>query len=588
MSIRQPWIVFAAALLPAAPAAAVGFGDIVLHSRVGEPLRAEVPILSEPGEEVASLCYSLAPLAGSDLPVISTARTRLVRSGNRNILQITGSKPVGEPIFLIGLRAGCGADLQRDYVLMPAEPVVFVGAGPVSGEPPVASAATASATAVRKGPTSGQQLRASEGETLDGIAETLVPDDLAQQRRMLAALKRANPKLAGKAAIPEGTQITVPDLRRRVAAERDALPEQQAEATRDIARPAAPAEPPRRTVRPPAPKPKAAGPDRVTLGAPPADVAGAATPPPKGSRAELDERMQKLEATIQSLNTQIEALDKALALTTESIALQQKLQAAQKAAEPATVAAPLAAPAAPPPPASGGGWLEILTAAFAGGVLAAVIAYLLGRRDRSRDERDIPLAMAVPAALRSNMPAPAGTVATPPATGEPSVRPDDLQAREIILDEDESAIALAEIMLSFGRPEAAAQTLAQYIEEHAPDNPRPWLLLLDLYRRARLRAEYARLAPRLKERFNLYVAPWDDIGSPAPGLQSLEEYAHITGRISATWGTPECAEYLRSLVRETRHGERGGFPLEVIEEILLLLHTLEAGYNLPAAARTAA
>jgi hypothetical protein len=197
----------------------------------------------------------------------------------------------------------------------------------------------------------------------------------------------------------------------------------------------------------------------------------------------------------------------------------------------------------------------------------------------------MPLAMAIPGAAEPQANSPA---LHPAPAGEPSVRPDDLQAREVTMDEDESAVALAEIMLSFGRPEAAAQTLAQYIEEHSPDNPRPWLMLLDLYRRGRMRAEYARVAPRLKERFNLYVAPWDDAGSPAPGLQSIEDYAHVTRRITATWGTPACAEYLRSLIHNTRHGERGGFPLEVIEEILLLLHTLEAGYDVPARERSGA
>jgi hypothetical protein len=50
--------------------------------------------------------------------------------------------------------------------------------------------------------------------------------------------------------------------------------------------------------------------------------------------------------------------------------------------------------------------------------------------------------------------------------------------------QDDSAIALAEIMLTFGRVQGAAETLAQHIEESSPNNPRPWLMLLDLYRRS--------------------------------------------------------------------------------------------------------
>jgi exonuclease VII small subunit len=378
-----------------------------------------------------------------------------------------------------------------------------------------------------------------------------------------------------------------------VVAERELLPEQKAEATRDIAKPPSPAEPPRKTVRA-APRPKApAGPDRIMLGAPPADVAaGTTAPPPKGSRAELDERMQKLEATIQSLNTQIEALDKALALTAESIALQQKLQAAQKSvAEPGNVPAPVAAPAIPPP-AAGSNWLEVITAAFVGGLLAAGLALLLGRRRNDAVALELPLTVTTNPTHRPTMavtpavPAPVGPRAT--ADRETLAGPADFEASEMGMDGDESVLALAEIMLSFGRPEAAAQTLSQYIEEHAPENPKPWLMLLDLYRRGRLRSEYARLAPLLKQHFNLYVAPWEDIGNPVPGLKSIEDYAHVTRRVTATWGTQDCLDYLRSLVHDTREGQRGGFPLEVIEEIVLLLHTLEHGYNLQAVRRSPA
>jgi len=132
-----------AALLSTAPAWAIGFGDIVLHSRIGEPLRAEVPITAEADESLETTCFSLAPMNGSDLPVISSAKTRLVREGDRYRLHITGSKPVSEPIFLIGLRAGCGIDLQRDYVLTPAEPLALPGPPPAAAPPMAARAAAA-------------------------------------------------------------------------------------------------------------------------------------------------------------------------------------------------------------------------------------------------------------------------------------------------------------------------------------------------------------------------------------------------------------------------------------------------------------
>ncbi len=576
-----------AALLASAPAGAIGFGDIVLHSRVGEPLRAEVPINVEPGETLEGACFSLAPLNGSDLPVVSSAKTRLTRDGGRYRLVITGSKPIGEPIFVVGLRASCGTDLQRDFVLMPSEPLVFANLPPPQVAAPAAADNGGAAGGTRSRAAAIQEWRASEGETLEHIAEALIPDNLAQQRRMLAALKRANPNLSGRPALAEGTPVMIPDLRQRVvAAERDLLPAQQAKAPKE---PAAVPPPP----SPPPPKPKAAakakpaGPDRVLLGAPPAVIkAGERAAPPSGSKAETDERMLKLEATIQSLNMQIEALDKALALTTESLALQKKLQAAQ-----ATDAGALPAPVAKlavPPPATGSNWLEILLAALVGGAVAAALALFLGRRRGVTVEAELPLALAgrSPGDEPPRLGAPVAPAAASPAVAvDPahegfSRLPGDVKAVEVRFNEEESAIALAEIMLSFGRVQGAAETLARHIDESSPDNPRPWLMLLDLYRRGGMADDYGRLAPAVAKRFNLAVPAWETLGTPLTGLKSLEDYPHAVKVVTTAWGTQDCVDHLYRLVHDTRGGQRGGFPLEVVEEIVLLLLVLEDGYGL--------
>ncbi len=581
-----------AALLSASQAWSIGFGDIVLHSRIGEPLRAEVPIAADADEHLEATCFSLAPLNGSDLPVISSAKTRLVRDGNRYRLHLTGSKPISEPIFLIGLRAGCGVDLQRDYVLMPSEPLVLASPAPAGASPVDTPAAP-----TRSRGAAVQEYRASEGDTLEGIAETLVPDNLAQQRRMLAALKRANPQLSRRPALVDGTPVIIPDVKQRVAAERDALPMQQAKPRSEPAEPPAPPPPPPPKVVKPTPAPKPGGVDRVLIGAPPAELKpGEKAAPPRDPKAELDERLQKVEATIQSLNTQIEALDKALALTAESLALQQKLQAAQAAG--GALPAPVAKPAEPPPPAaSGNNWLEALLSALAGGLIAGGLAHLLGRRRERRNGE----AMPPPIPRAPHQTEPAGMPEASPDIPEPRVAPpaslpaaaaidtqpdvfsrapDEVRGPEAHFNQDDSAIALAEIMLSFGRLQGATETLAQHIEESASDNPRPWLMLLDLYRRGGMRGEYTRLLPALRQKFNLQVPAWQDLEAPVSGLKSLADYPHIVSRITATWGTRTGMDYLYELVHDTRNGQRSGFPLEVIEEIVLLLLVLEAGYGL--------
>ena len=364
--------IVAAALMTAHSASAVGLGDIVLHSRIGEPLRAEIPINAEGDDNVDAACFSLAPLSGSDLPVISNGKIKLLRENGRQRLVITGSKPIMEPIALIGIRAGCGVSLQRDYVLMPSEPVA------IANPPPIATTVAPPTSGV----SSGRQIRANEGDTLESIAENLAPDNLAQQRRLLAALKRANPQLKGKPALSDGTPVIVPDVRQRIAAERDTLPMQQVSESSAPTK-AAPATPPRREAKAPeAPAKKTA--DRLVLGSPSESALPGGKPIPL--QEQTSERIRKLEATIQSLNTQIEALDRALALTKETLDLQQKLQSAQQAA---------IATAAPPPPQApartGSDWPEILLSAILGGALAGGLAHFLGRRRHRFGDADPPM-----------------------------------------------------------------------------------------------------------------------------------------------------------------------------------------------------
>ena len=567
------------ALLSASQGWAIGFGDIILHSRIGEPLRAEVPITADASERLEATFFTLAPMNGSDLPVISNAKTRLVREGENYRLLLTGSKPVSEPIFLIGLRAGCGIDLQRDFVLMPAEPLVLAAQSSSGNGAPAVTAPTRSQRGVV------QEMRASEGDTLESIAETLVPDNLARQRRMLAALKRANPQLSGRPALPDGTLVAIPDVKQRVSAERDSLPTQQERS----ASPPPPPPPPK--VSKPAATPKPTGSDRVLLGAPPEDIKpGEKAVPPKASKEEFDARMARMEETIKLLNTQIEALDKALALTAETLALRQKLQVAEAAT--GTLPAPVAKPVEPPPPPpNDNNWLEILLSALAGGLVAGGFAHLLSRRREQRMAPSQPLAMPREPVVKREFaevkPAAAG-IASSSAAPEPvdiapevfSRAPEDVKQINVEFNHDESAIALAEIMLSFGRPQGATETLARHIDETASDNPRPWLMLLDLYQRSGLKDDYMRLLPAMRSKFNVQPPSWEELRVPVSGLKSLEDYQHIVARITATWGSQEGMDYLYELVHDNRDGQRSGFPLEVVEEIVLLLLVLEAGYGL--------
>jgi len=56
---------------------------------------------------------------------------------------------------------------------------------------------------------------------------------------------------------------------------------------------------------------------------------------------------------------------------------------------------------------------------------------------------------------------------------------------------------------------------------------------------------------------------------------SLEELPHVIEALVAAWNTPECGEYLQWLLRDNRGGQRSGFALPVVEEILFLVELRE-------------
>lgn len=571
-------------------AGAVGFGEIILHSRVGEALRAEVPLLAGAGEPIETACFSLASLPGSELPAVSNARIRLVRSGTAYRLVISGTRPVAEPIFVIGLRANCGFDLQRDYVLMPAAPVMLAAADS-EANPPITSAPPRKSGNFR-------EWQAHDGDTLAGIAESQAPDGGVEQRRLLQAMKRANPGLSADEPLTEGALVRIPNLRQHATVERNAPPSTSAPRPLRAQREEAPAPRPKKVAKPEAtPSPAEKGGDRLVLGKPPEELRpGEKATPPRASLNEMEERMLKLETTLQALNQEIDKLNSALALTTEALAIQNKIQAAQSAPPtPDTAPAVKAGVATPPPPvdrSSPNNWLELLFSALAGGGIAAGMAHLLSRRRQRPGDDELPLAISGyrpevqvrPPASSVFQAQAAGTAQPTETAAAPSAGTVDipLEAETVDVDYNEggTALELAEIMLSFGRVRGAAETLAQHIEENSPDNIQPWSMLLDLYRRGDMRAEFEMLAGRMREKFNVHVPSWVDSDMPVSGLKSLEDYAHIVWRASNTWGTQECLNYLYELVHDNRAGQRNGFPLEVVGEIALLMRILEEAYGL--------
>lgn len=174
------------------PAHAITLGDITVHSSLGQPLDATVPVRLAAGEYLGATCVSVPPASAADLGAISKARVESPERATPGTydLRITTQRPLYEPMYELQLQVRCPGTplLVRHYVLMldlPGTlPELLTAAAPA---PPAAAAAPASApTVARSAPTRpvrssslvapqesiqpGTRYKVRKGDTLSGIS----------------------------------------------------------------------------------------------------------------------------------------------------------------------------------------------------------------------------------------------------------------------------------------------------------------------------------------------------------------------------------------------------------------------------------
>lgn len=101
---------------------AAGLGELTVHSQLGEPLRAEIPVSAGPDDKLDSNCFRLETIRDAELPVIPRARLLLEKRRDGLLLHIIGDGALKEPLAMLRVRAECGSELQRDYFVMPQLP----------------------------------------------------------------------------------------------------------------------------------------------------------------------------------------------------------------------------------------------------------------------------------------------------------------------------------------------------------------------------------------------------------------------------------------------------------------------------------
>lgn len=234
-SSYRGWVAISLLLLAPCTASAAGMGRLNVLSSLGQPLLAEIDLVSVHRDEVATLGVRLAPSAAyreaNMQYTAAEAGLRVAidkRADGRLYIRVNSQRPINEPFvnLLVELSWATGR-LTREYTALldppgytPAETVTVVPAAPAVATPappsqPPAVAVTPS-PAPRKAP-AASEYTVKRGDTLSKIARSVKPEGISVEQ-MLVALYRANPdafignnmnrlRAGATLSIPEGDQL---------------------------------------------------------------------------------------------------------------------------------------------------------------------------------------------------------------------------------------------------------------------------------------------------------------------------------------------------------------------------------------------
>jgi pilus assembly protein FimV len=185
-----------------------------------------------------------------------------------------------------------------------------------------------------------------------------------------------------------------------------------------------------------------------------------------------------------------------------------------------------------------------------------------------------------------------------PLEQKPEIDPFPIGNASLEDDLDVSPVMeLADIMLSFGRVKGAAQALQEFVDNNPQEALQPWIRLMDVYRMAGMREEFEHVARNLNRNFNVEIQSWEAVANatasidPLPSPESgnpvvlgVEDMPGIISSLVRVWGSDDVVGYLHQLLRDNRSGQRQGFPLPVVEDILFLIELKETSNRMTAEA----
>ncbi|MBS1130450.1 MAG: hypothetical protein H6R16_1452 [Proteobacteria bacterium] len=558
---------------------AVGLGDLRGQPVLGSSIRLEIALLGMEKQQLDVACFRLIqPEASSDLPWLKKA-SLTIRKGVSPVLEIRSEAPLREPIMQLAVQLGCGHEISRDYVVMasPAREGSVPAVEPRSDniEAQVSShvvrkaVRTRSVTPVAVEPPP----RLSPRKSGKRLAETLIPDRLVLSEAGDVgdpSLRLATELQPGAGVKEAQREILRLEFRMLLAMHEQATSQMAAaEKLRNM----------------------------------------------EGTLGELQQRAGEFAQRVEK--------EGAVPIASEPLV----------AVQPVPVPGPVANVPVRPQPSSPVPVLKDFSGPSDWGFYGALLGAVLGlagwfgwrkyrerqpvsgevespidapemqvdpKRAEEREELggiDLPFeaaAMGVPMQVDLELdgrdapsPMPLPEPESSPARAQDSI----LSINATTLDEHFEAnpvMELADIMLSFGRVKGAAQALQEFIDHNPQEALQPWIRLMDVYRMAGMRTEFENVAHNLNLNFNVEVQSWDG-GKPAlaiaaegdadvpvaPRPQSLEDLPRLMQTVVELWESGDVVGYLYQLLRDNRGGQRQGFALPVVEDVLFLIELKE-------------
>ncbi len=580
--------------ISAAPAMALGFGEITRHSALGQPFLADVMLVGVNGDaDLRCFKANLTSLDGDHLGKV----TFNVNDSDGNARLYVGTREaVGEPVVQLSVEYTCATQTRRDFqILLDPEkitsplvvnpPVVAPGKPATASPPPAASVLVQPATSADAAPRKSRRRHTNDAAT--GPSSEIAPAPAqSSSLKSSTALEKQRARHAAKAfrnVLHLGDDASVDDSLNGADSLHLSMSHGLHGENGDLDTRNAP-------------------PGNAAQGTPAAVGEAAGAPVPNAT----DVALKELQAKITKLEAQTEELKR---LNAKQMA---DLDAARKEKETQggqlylyfLLLACLVAIA----------WLIWRSRQIQAGInhsweemLPGDAAQEEGPRSRYHtsmddDFLDEPV-RAKPAPRQEGKPViHAPEVDLPDLDGlddvvpapAPAPRKDDFMAtlamkrpdqpesgeseykfsgnvRQSLPDAEEilDEIQQAEFWMDMQQPQRAIEILESNWGSERPSSPLPWLYLFDLYRMVGDHDKYVELTERFEHIFNGKVIAWEE-KDLLQHQRSLEDFPVLLKKITQLWNTDDIVPFMENLLIDDRDGRRQGFDLAAYRDILFL------------------